>query len=259
MPTTIRYFQDELTIDAGLPATLQATGGDTLVVAGRLVTLTALVSGFNYVIAAEELTVADSAALSVFGATGPSIGVFAREILGAPLAITSAGGDGPAGADGEPGESGIEHPGSQEGGDGPLGVDDSRPGRPSGSGGGRPVLLPGGDGGPGGDGSDGGNGGNITVRYLHAEHPPTGTAPGGQGGHAGAPGPGGAGRPPGRRGPRGEPGRPGRPGVIGIAEVPEDQIWSALGAEPLRDWAAYRARSRSTSSAASTPSPSCSR
>ncbi|MFT4294594.1 MAG: hypothetical protein QM582_04200 [Micropruina sp.] len=44
MPARIRFFQDELTIDAGLPTTLQAVGGDTLMLAGRLVTLTGLVS-----------------------------------------------------------------------------------------------------------------------------------------------------------------------------------------------------------------------
>ncbi|MFT4218811.1 MAG: hypothetical protein QM619_16740 [Micropruina sp.] len=240
MSKTTRFFQDVLTIDAGVPAALQASGGDTLVLAGRLVTLTGLVSGFNYVIAADQLTVADDAALSVFGVTGPSIGVFAREILGAPLAITSTGADGADGAPGEPGESGIVRPG--EGSQDPQhGIDDGGPGRPPHMGGGRPVLLPGGDGGPGGDGDNGGNGGDITVRYHHAEHPPTGASIGGRAGRAGAPGAGGPGRPPGRRGPRGEPGHSGRPGVIDIAEVPEDEIWTALGAEPLREWAAYRA------------------
>lgn len=58
MPKTIRHFQDELTIDPALPGRLGAAeGGDTLVLGGRLITLAALTPSFNYVIAADRLTV----------------------------------------------------------------------------------------------------------------------------------------------------------------------------------------------------------
>ncbi|WP_321474471.1 hypothetical protein [uncultured Paludibaculum sp.] len=63
------------------------------------------------------------------------------------------------GANGEPGESGIEHP----------------------EGGGKPIILPGGAGGDGGDGGDGGAGGQIVVRFATASATPTGSAPGGAG------------------------------------------------------------------------------
>lgn len=241
MPTTIRHFQDELTIDAALASHLGATqGGDTLVLGGRLVTLAGLSSGFNYVIAADRLTVPAGATFDLVGVNGPGIGIFARELRGAPLMITSAGGDGAPGEPGEPGESGIEHPDDAEE---PLPVDDGtgRPRPRGGGGGGRPVRLPGGDGGPGGDGDNGGAGGDITIRYHEADHTPTGSSEGGKGGAAGAPGRGGPGNPPGKRGGRGRPGTDGRPGTVDIAEVPEDEIWTALGAEPLREWAAYRA------------------
>ena len=108
MPKTIPFFRDTLTVDQGLPGLLQASGGDTLVLGARLVTLSGLVHGFNYVIVAEGLTVTAGAALTVSG--GPAISVFARELLGAPLAITSAGVDGANGVAGEPGESGIITP-----------------------------------------------------------------------------------------------------------------------------------------------------
>jgi len=74
MASTIRHFQDELTVDAGLPARLGASGGQTLVIGARLMHLEALTFGFDYVLAADQLTVADDAVLAVTG--GPAIGVF---------------------------------------------------------------------------------------------------------------------------------------------------------------------------------------
>ena len=65
MPKTIPFFRDTLSVDQSLPASLQAGGGDTLVIGGRLVTLSGLAPGFNYVIVADELTVPAGAALSV--------------------------------------------------------------------------------------------------------------------------------------------------------------------------------------------------
>ena len=220
MPKTIPFFRDTLSVDQGLPGLLQAGGGDTLVLGARLVTLSRLVSGFNYVIVADELTVPAGAALTVRGiGDGPAISVFARKVLGAPLTITSAGADGANGANGEPGESGIIRPDGH---------------------GGRPEVGPGGDGGDGGDGEAGGSGGKITIRYHAAPLPPTGNAPGGAGGRGGASGPGGLGKPRGKRGRSGRAGNNGRPGVVDILEVEENEVWTQLDAG-AREWAAYRA------------------
>src|SRR5688572_27128987 len=198
MPKTIPFFRDALTVDQGLPGLLQAGGGDTLVLGARLVTLSGLVSGFNYVIVADELTVTANAALTVHGSgEGPAISVFARALLGAPLAITSAGSDGGNGAAGEPGESGIITPDGH---------------------GGRPEIGPGGDGGDGSDGDDGSPGGRITIRYHVAPVAPTGNVPGGAGGRGGAGGAGGAGQPRGARGRSGRPGKNGQAGVVDILE-----------------------------------------
>ena len=217
MPKTIPFFRDTLTVDQSLPGLLQASGGDTLVLGARLVTLSGLVHGFNYVIVAEGLTVTAGAALTVRG--GPAISVFARELLGAPLAITSAGVDGADGAAGEPGESGIITPDGH---------------------GGRPEVGPGGDGGDGSDGEDGSPGGQITIRYHVAPLAPTGNVPGGAGGRGGAGGAGGAGQPRGKRGRSGKPGKNGHAGVVDILEVPEHEVWTQLD-EGAREWAAYRA------------------
>ena len=217
MPKTIPFFRDTLSVDQGLPGLLQPNGGDTLVLGARLVTLSGLAPGFNYVIVADQLTVSAGAALTMRG--GPTISVFAREVLGAPLAITSAGAEGPDGANGEPGESGIVLPDGE---------------------GGRPEVGPGGDGGDGEDGGDGGSGGQITIRYHAAPLPPTGNAPGGPGGRGGAGGAGGSGRPRGKRGRSGRPGKTGDAGVVDILEVEENEVWAQLD-EAAREWAAYRA------------------
>jgi hypothetical protein len=215
MPKTIPFFRDTLSVDQGLPGLLQPNGGDTLVLGARLVTLSGLAPGFNYVIVAGQLTVSAGAALTMRG--GPTISIFAREVIGAPLAITSAGAEGPDGANGEPGESGIVLPDGE---------------------GGRPEVGPGGDGGDGEDGGDGGSGGQITIRYHAAPVPPTGNAPGGPGGRGGAGGPGGSGRPRGKRGRSGRSGKTGDAGVVDILE--ENEVWAQLD-EEAREWAAYRA------------------
>src|SRR5262249_6780465 len=153
-------------------------------------TLAGLLSGFSYVIAADELTVPAGAATALTNfdpVTPSSVTVMARKINGA-LNLSIPGSNGASGADGEPGESGIDN-----------------------SGGGKPVVLPGGAGGPGEDGEAGDPGGKITVRYTESAQIPTGQAPGGIGGAGGKGGPGGPGRPPGR------PGRNGRPGANGAA------------------------------------------
>ncbi|MGJ5815318.1 hypothetical protein [Paludibaculum fermentans] len=222
MPNTIRFFRDTLTIDEGVPASLQAKPGDTLVLGARQVTLVTLRPDFNYVIAAEQLAVVPNAGTSLVGVAGnpsPAVTVLARVITGAPLAITAAGLVGVDGANGEPGEGGIIHP----------------------EGGGKPVLLPGGAGGDGENGGNGGRGGSILIRFASATPSPTGTAPGGKGGRGGVGGAGGTGRPRGKRGKSGKPGRSGGVGTINIAQITAEQAWTLLDSASAQAWAAYRA------------------
>ena len=70
MPKTIPFFRDTLSVDQGLPGLLQPNGGDTLVLGARLVTLSGLAPGFNYVIVADQLTVSAGAALTWLPTTG---------------------------------------------------------------------------------------------------------------------------------------------------------------------------------------------
>lgn len=222
MSKTIRFFRDTLSVDQSLISALQAAVGDTLVLGARQVTLQALQPEFNYVLAAEGLTVAAGAATMLRGVGGnasPEVTVLARTITGAPLNLTAAGLIGEHGENGAPGFSGIERP----------------------EGGGKPILLPGGDGEPGGNGGNGGRGGRITVRFADASAQPVGSAPGGAGGAPGAGGAGGAGRPRGKKGKSGKRGRNGGPGVVDIAQAGANEAWQLLDAESARQWAAYRA------------------
>lgn len=222
MANTIRFFRDTLSVDPNLIAGLQAAGGDTLVLGARQVTLDVLQPDFNYVIAAEQLTVSAGAATTLRGVGGnpsPAVTVLARTIAGAPLNITAAGLIGEHGQNGEPGFSGIERP----------------------EGGGKPILLPGGDGEAGGDGGNGGRGGRITIRFADASVQPVGAAPGGAGGAPGAGGAGGAGKPRGKKGRNGKRGRNGGPGIVDIARAGADEVWQLLDVESGRQWAAYRA------------------
>ena len=224
MASTFHYFRDTLQINLNTIRALNAPGGATIVFGARSITLSELVSGYSYVIATDELTVAPGVAASIENsdATTPtSVTVLARKIDGA-LHVSAAGIDGEDGADGEPGESGI--------------VDDpsDAPGRP-------PVRLPGGAGGNGGNGGNGAPGGNITVRFALATATPTAAAPGGAGGAAGQGGAGGPGRPPGRPGRAGKPGRRGATGVISIQQIPAEQVFLSLDPASAEGWAAYRA------------------
>jgi hypothetical protein len=224
MASTFHYFRDTLQINLNTIRALNAPGGATIVFGARAITLSELVSGYSYVIATDELTLAPGAAAAIEnsdGTTPTSVTVLARKIDGA-LRASVAGVAGPDGADGEPGESGI--------------VDDveDRPGRP-------PIRLPGGAGGNGEDGGDGAPGGNITVRYALATAPPTAAAPGGPGGAAGQGGPGGPGRPPGRPGKAGRRGSSGTSGVISVQQIPAEQVFQSLDPASAVGWAAYRA------------------
>ena len=152
MPETIRFTRDTLNIDRNVISALHARPGDTLVLAGRQVTLFTLVPEFDFVIAADQLILALQAGTNLTGVPGntaPSVTILARTINGA-LTVTAAGMVGINGANGEDGESGIERP------DG---------------GGGRPIIGPGGAGGDGKDGGKGGDGGNILIRYFSAPQP----------------------------------------------------------------------------------------
>jgi hypothetical protein len=222
MPATIRFFRETLRVDQGLISALKANPGDTLLLAGREVTLLTLLPEFDFVIAADQLVVAPQAATVLTGVPAnpsPSVTVLARSIEGSPLAISAAGMTGANGADGEDGASGIERP----------------------EGGGRPIKLPGGDGQDGGDGGAGGAGGNITIRHASAAHVPTGNAPGGPGGKGGKGGRGGLGAPFGQKGEDGKRGRAGASGAVDIAQVAEEEVWALLEAASAQEWAAFRA------------------
>lgn len=217
MARTVRYFRDALIIDRNLISNLKASPGDTIVFGAREVTLASLASGFDYVIAAERMSVAPNAATAIGGNTFTT--VLAASIDGA-LNITSMGEEGMYGADGEPGESGEV-------------IDDTE--------GGRPIFLPGGAGGNGANGEPGGPGGTVTVRYVSATETPTASAPGGAGGAGGKGGAGGPGKPPGKPGKPGKAGPRGPAGIVSIEQVDAEEIWSLLDAASAREWAAYRA------------------
>jgi hypothetical protein len=221
MPETIRFVRDTLTIDQSTISALNARAGDTLVFAGRQVTLLALAPEFDVVIAADQLIVplqARTALTGVAGNPSPSVTILARTIDGA-LVVTAAGMAGLDGANGANGESGIV---------------------PA-EGGGRPTIGPGENGGDGADGGRGGNGGAVTIRYFAAAQAPTASAPGGAGGKAGKGGRGGAGRPPGKKGKDGRRGNSGSSGPVDIVQTGSDQPWQPLDTASAQEWAAYRA------------------
>jgi len=221
MSKTIRFVRDTLNIDQSVISALNARAGDTLIFAGRQVTLSTLVPEFDVVIAADHLIVPLQAHTTLTGVVGnpsPSVTILARTIDGV-LAITAAGMVGIDGTNGANGVSGIESP----------------------EGGGRPIRLPGGNGDAGTDGGRGGAGGNITIRYFSASQTPTGSAPGGAGGSAGKGGHGGEGRPPGKKGKDGRRGSQGGSGVIDIVQLGADEVWQMLDAASAQEWAAYRA------------------
>jgi hypothetical protein len=155
----IRYFRDVLTIDQNLISSLNAPYGEIIVLGARQLALLSLSPAYNYIIAADQMTVLPGAGVSLTGSDGnfsPSVTVLASSIDGA-LTITSVGKSGQDGADGEPGESGVS-------------IDEET---------GKPILLPGGAGGAGENGEAGAAGGNITIVYASATATPTATSIGG--------------------------------------------------------------------------------
>jgi hypothetical protein len=234
MPNTTRVFRDTLSIDQNLFNTLNPNlhPGDTLVLGGRQVSLVALLPAYNYVIAADQLTVAPQAVTSITG-TGenpsPAVTVLAGAISGL-LSITCAGAPGKTGAAGKPGAD------RGTGGGGTIDGGNQFPQRPI-----KPGGLPGGNGGQGGIGGTGHTGGNVTIHFVSATPTPQANALGGVGGKGGPGGRGGGGDPPGEDGEEGETGRPGRPGKTEIAQVGASDIWKALDGASVEAWAAYRA------------------
>src|SRR5687767_1064690 len=86
MASTFHYFRDTLLINPNTIRTLNAPGGATIVFGARSITLSELVSGYSYVIAADELTVPPGAAATIANSdstTPLSVTVLARKIDGA--------------------------------------------------------------------------------------------------------------------------------------------------------------------------------
>ena len=221
MSETIRFIRDKVSIDQNLISSLKGHAGDTLVIAARQVTLSALLPQFDYVIAADELIVAPQAVTSLTGVIGnpsPAMSILARSIKGT-LVVNAAGMVGLNGAKGADGASGIE---------------------PAPKKGDKPIIGPGGDGENGADGGNGGNGGNVLIRFSSASQTPTGTAPGGSGGKAGKGGVGGSGKPPGKDGKDGRPGLRGNPGPVEIARSGANDVWKLLDSTSAKKWATYR-------------------
>src|SRR5688572_13037157 len=65
MASTFHYFRDTLQINLSTIRALNAPGGATIVFGARSITLSELVSGYSYVIATDELTVAPGAAATI--------------------------------------------------------------------------------------------------------------------------------------------------------------------------------------------------
>jgi hypothetical protein len=99
MASTFHYFRDTLQINLNTIRALNAPGGATIVFGARAITLSELVSGYSYVIATDELTLAPRAAAAIEnsdGTTPTSVTVLARKIDGA-LRASVAGVAGPDG------------------------------------------------------------------------------------------------------------------------------------------------------------------
>lgn len=221
--STVAFFRDSLTLDNSLPALLAAAKltikpRDTLVLGARLCTIAALPGDFNYVIGADNLTVA-TPALTVNG-TGsnpsPTVTILAVEINGA-LNLDCRG------AAGAPGTPGVR------GDDGGIEIINNKP-----------KKFPPTPGGNGGNGGAGSRGGVATVRFCIALQPPVATARGGAGGAAGAAGKAGKGVPKAADGKAGKLGASGAEGTATAAKVPLADIWKSVDFASALAWSAYR-------------------
>src|SRR5215471_4129364 len=161
---TIQFFRETLSLNDGLATTLKDAGfdpkyGDTLVLGARDCTILSLPSAFDYVIAADRLTLTlGSIRLQDSLPRRCCITVLAGKIDGGFNIVSKGtnGDPGARGADGNPGDIVIVN--------------------------GKPQRLPGEDGENGGDGEDGLVGGVVRVHYVEAAVAPTASAPGGDGG-----------------------------------------------------------------------------
>ena len=230
---TMRFFREILSLNDGLTAMLKGAGfdprhGDTLVFGARDCTILSLPSDYDYVIAADRLTLTlGSIKLQDTVPRQCCITVLAGKIDGA-FNIVSKGTNGDPGApgtDGKPGDVVIIN--------------------------GKPHILPGENGENGGDGEDGHVGGVVRVQYCEAAVPPVASAPGGDGGAGGPGGAGGVGKPSGKPGKRGANGQPGPNGLVEVSQVEPTELWNSMDFTPAplpapiippprRQWAAYR-------------------
>jgi hypothetical protein len=224
MPT-LSFFRDILALDSDLVtllsnAELTPKPGDTIMLGARNCTISNLSGDFNYVIAADKLSLKDATSLKIGGTSNnksPSITILAVEIDGAfNLAVS--------GLDGTPGAQGIKGKDSES-----ITVG----GQPRGS-------IPPEPGGPGRNGGPGSPGGRAVIHYAVAAQAPVASAPGGHGGAAGPGGAPGNGTPQAAKGPDGKAGATGAPGFTEVSKVDATKVWTPLDVTSARAWASYR-------------------
>ena len=224
MPT-LSFFRDTLALDSDLVtllsnAELTPKPGDTIMLGARNCTISTLPGDFNYVIAADKLSLKDATSLKIGGTSNnksPSITILAVEIDGAfNLAVS--------GLDGTPGAHGIKGKDSEiiTFGDKPKGSIPPEPG------------------GPGGNGGPGSPGGRAVIHYAVAAQAPVASAPGGHGGAAGPGGAPGNGTPKAAKGTDGKAGAAGAPGFTEVSKVDATKVWTPLDVASARAWASYR-------------------
>ena len=224
MPT-LSFFRDILALDSNLvtllsKAKLTPKPGDTIMLGARNCTISTLPGDFNYVIAADKLSLKDATSLKIGGTANnksPSITILAVEIDGAFNLAAS-------GLDGTPGAHGIKGKDSEiiTFGDKPKGSIPPEPGR------------------PGGNGGPGSPGGRAVIHYAVAAQAPVASAPGGHGGAAGPGGAPGNGTPPAAKGTDGKAGAVGAPGFVEVSKVDATKVWTPLDVASARAWASYR-------------------
>jgi hypothetical protein len=224
MPT-LSFFRDTLALDSDLvtllsKAKLTPKPGDTIMLGARNCTISTLSGDFNYVIAADKVSLKDATSLKIGGTSNnksPNITILAVEIDGAFNLAAS-------GLDGTPGAHGIKGKDSEiiTFGDKPKGSIPPEPG------------------GPGGNGGPGSPGGRAVIHYAVAAQAPVASAPGGHGGAAGPGGAPGNGTPTAAKGTDGKAGAAGAPGFAEVSKMDETKVWTPLDVASARAWASYR-------------------
>src|SRR6478609_812613 len=149
--STLNFFRDTLALDSNLVtllsnAKLTPKPGDTIILGARNCTISDLPGDFNYVIAADKLSLKGATSLKIGGTANnqsPSITILAAEIDGAfNLAVS--------GLDGTPGAHGVKGKDSES-----IIIG----GQPRGS-------IPPEPGGPGRNGGPGSPGGRVVIHYA---------------------------------------------------------------------------------------------